>query len=207
MTVRAVGIVLAAGASRRMGMAKAGLLLAGRTFLAHALTALDEGGVDALVVVAGAAPESLTAALPDASRGAAVVQNPKPERGQLSSLKVALEHVCGTWPDAEFAVVSLIDHPAVRPATVAALLAAARQPAAPAIVLPAHGGRRGHPVVFARTIWPELLSTADELGARAVVRADPARVRVLDVDDPGILLDVDTPDDLRRLIAPAPPGA
>lgn len=190
-----------------MGTAKAGLLLAGRTFLAHALTALEEGGVDALVVVWGAAPESVTAALPDASRGVAVVQNPTPERGQLSSLKIALEHVGTAWPGAEAAVVSLIDHPAVRPATVAALLAAARQPAAPAIVLPAHRGRRGHPVVFARTVWPELLATADQLGARAVVRADPGRVRVLDVDDPGILLDVDTPEDLRRLIAPAPRGA
>lgn len=207
MTVRAVGIVLAAGASRRMGTAKAGLLLGGRTFLAHALTALEEGGVEALVVVAGAAPTSVTTALPDGSREVAVVQNPAPERGQLSSLKVALEHVCATWPAAELAVVSLIDHPAVRPATVAALLAAAHSPAAPAIVLPAHGGRRGHPAVFARTVWPELLSTADELGARAVVRAEPGRVRVLDVDDPGILLDVDTPEDLRRLLEPPPLGA
>ena len=60
--MRSVGIVLAGGASRRMGTPKAGLVLGGRTFLAHALASLGEGGVDALVVVAGASPSSVIAA-------------------------------------------------------------------------------------------------------------------------------------------------
>jgi len=198
VSVRSAGIVLAGGASRRMGTAKAGLLLDGRTFLEHALAALADGGADALVVVTGAAPASVIAALP-AAREVAVVQNPAPERGQLSSLKVALEHVAATWPEVTTAVVELVDHPAVQPATVRALLDAARaRPSCP-IVVPVHRGERGHPVLFARGVWHELLATDDDLGARAVVRADPSRVALVDVDDPGILVDVDTPADLRRL--------
>ncbi len=198
MSARSAGIVLAGGASRRMGTAKAGLLLDGRTFLEHALAALADGGADALVVVTGATPASVVAALP-AARDVAVVHNPAPERGQLSSLKVALEHVAATWPETTTAVVELVDHPTVQPATVRALLdAAATSPACP-IVVPVYAGRRGHPVLFARAVWDELLATDDDLGARAVVRADPSRVLLLEVDDAGVLVDVDTPADLRRL--------
>lgn len=198
MSPRSVGIVLAAGASRRMGTAKAGLQLDGRTFLEHGLAALADGGVDRLLVVTGADPASVIAALP-AGRDVAVVHNVAPERGQLSSLKVALAHVVAAWPEVTAAVVDLVDHPAVRATTVRALLdAALAQPACP-IVVPVHGDQRGHPVVFARDVWDELLATDDDLGARAVVRADPSRVTLLEVDDPGILIDVDTPADLRRL--------
>jgi len=199
MSVRSVGIVLAAGASRRMGTAKAVLDFDGRSFLAHALAALDEGGVDARVVVAGPAPASVIAALPAGDDDVTVVQNLTPDRGQVSSLKVGLAHVSATWPDATLAVVTLVDHPAVRPSTVAALLGAARGPEAHAIVVPAYGGRRGHPVVFASTVWAELLAADDALGARVVVRADAGRVRIVEVDDGGILIDVDTPADLQDL--------
>jgi CTP:molybdopterin cytidylyltransferase MocA len=199
VSARSVGIVLAAGASRRMGTAKAGLRLDGRTFLEHAFEALAGGGVDRLLVVTGADPASVIAALPR-GRDVAVVHNVAPERGQLSSLKVALEHVAATWPEAVIVVVELVDHPAVRPATVRALLDTAHaRPACP-IVVPVHGGKRGHPVVFARDVWDELRATEDDLGARAVVRADPSRVALLEVDDPGVLIDVDTPADLRRLL-------
>lgn len=197
--MRSAGIVLAGGASRRMGTAKAGLLFDGRSFLEHALGALADGGADTLVVVTGAAPASVVAALP-AAHDVAVVHNLAPERGQLSSLKVALEHVATTWPEASFAIVELVDHPAVQPTTVRAMLDAAQASPACAIVVPVHAGRRGHPVLFARAVWDELLATDDDLGARAVVRADPSRVLLLEVDDPGILLDVDTPADLQRLL-------
>jgi molybdenum cofactor cytidylyltransferase len=71
----------------------------------------------------------------------------------------------------------------------------------PAIALPRHLGKRGHPVAFSRRVWEELLATPDELGARAVTRRVPGRVVEIDVDDPGVLLDIDTPSDLERLRA------
>lgn len=205
MSVRSVGIVLAAGASRRMGTPKAGLELGGQSFLARAVAALAAGGTDVRVVVTGAARTSVAAALP-AGDDVTLLDNPAPDRGQLSSLKIALVHAAATWPEAAVAVVGLVDHPAVRGATVAALLEAARGPAPSAIVVPAYRGKRGHPVAFARAVWPELLGADDARGARSVVRADAERVRVLDLDDPGVLIDVDTPADLQRLLATRAPG-
>ena len=199
MSVRVAGIVLAAGASRRMGTPKASLCFGARTFLAHAIAALEDGGVGDVVVVAGEAAATVRAALP-AGRTIPLLRNPAPDRGQLSSLKIALQHVCATIPDAGAVVMALVDHPAVRAGTVAALLAAAGEAA---IVVPTYGGRRGHPVLFARTVWQELLDAPDELGARAVVHADVGRVRLVPVDDAGILVDVDTPEDFRELLARA----
>ncbi len=200
---RVSGVVLAGGASRRMGTPKAGLLHDGRTFLACAIAALHDAGVVDVVVVAGHAPDAVRASLPR-DRSATLLCNPAPHRGQLSSLKVALAAQLDALDPAAATVVALVDHPAVRPATVATLVAAWRASPDAAIVVASHGGERGHPVLFARSVWRELLATPDELGARAVVRASSARVRVVEVDDPGILIDVDTPDDLRRLRATQP---
>lgn len=198
-------IVLAGGASRRMGVPKAGLLHEGRTFLACVLGALRAGGVGDAVVVSGSAHEAVLDALP-AVHPASVLRNPQPERGQLSSLKVALAALRTRATPPAAAVVALVDHPAVRASTVARMLDAWSGRAAgddarsaPVILVPTHDGRRGHPVLFAADVWEELLATPDEVGARAVVHANPGRVREVVVDDPGVHIDVDTPADLLSL--------
>jgi molybdenum cofactor cytidylyltransferase len=190
-----------------MGVAKAGLLHDGRTFLARVVGALHDGGIADVVVVSGSAHEAVLAALP-VSQHVPVLRNPEPERGQLSSLKVALAALLARDVRPAAAVVALVDHPAIRAQTVAALIAAWAKgtvgdvpPDGPAIVVPVHDGRRGHPVLFAADVWNELLATPDALGARAVVHARPARVVELEVDDPGIRIDVDTPADLASLTA------
>jgi len=196
--VSVAGVVLAAGASRRMGTPKAGLRFGERTFLDHVIAALEAGGVGDVVVVAGEAVAAVRAALPvGRTITIALLRNHAPERGQLSSLKIALRHVRAAIPDAGAIVMALVDHPAVHAGTVAALAAAGDS----AIAVPTYDGRRGHPVLFGRAVWQELLDTPDEVGARAVVRADAGRVRLVPVDDPGILVDVDTPEDFRRLLA------
>jgi molybdenum cofactor cytidylyltransferase len=198
------GIVLAGGASRRMGEAKAGLVHDGRTFLARVVGALRDGGIADLVVVSGSAHDDVLAALPSGDP-AHVVRNPDPERGQLSSLKVALEELGRRRPRPDAALMALVDHPAIAAATVRRLLGAwsdanvAGAAAPSAIVLPTHEGRRGHPVLFAARVWAELLATPDVLGARAVVHADAARVLEVPVADAGVHIDVDTPDDFLRL--------
>lgn len=204
-----VGIVLAGGASRRMGVAKAGLLHDGQTFLARVVGALHGGGIADVVVVSGSAHESVLAALP-ASDHALVLRNPDPERGQLSSLKVALATLRTRAARPAAALVALVDHPAIRAETVSVLVEAWSEgtarggtPGGPMIVVPVHEGRRGHPVLFAAGVWDELLATPDELGARAVVHARPERVHEVAVDDPGIRIDVDTPADLASLTAGA----
>ena len=73
------------------------------------------------------------------------------------------------------------------------------------IVIARSGGRRGHPVLFDRTVFAELLRAPEDEGARYVVNADPSRVEYVDLDDSGINLDLDTPADLARAGLAAPP--
>ena len=68
------------------------------------------------------------------------------------------------------------------------------------MVVPVHGERRGHPVIFGRAVFKELLEAPDDLGARAVVRADPARVLEVAVQDPSVLEDFNTPGEYRDLL-------
>lgn len=196
---RLAGVVLAAGSSRRMGTPKAALALAGETFVARVHAALGAAGLEPLVVVTGEHHDAVAAALP-VGHGAQLVRNPAPEHGQLSSLKVALRALLAGAPEVTGAVVALVDHPAVAADTVRALARAAAAGGA-AILVPTHAGRRGHPVVFQRGVWDELLATPDDAGARAVVRRDPTRVAEILVADPGVLLDVDTPEALAALRA------
>jgi molybdenum cofactor cytidylyltransferase len=123
-----------------------------------------------------------------------VVDNPNWDQGQLSSIKAGIRAVA---PDASAALIHLTDHPTVKAETFAAVVDAYRQSKKP-IVIARHGGRRGHPVLFDRSLFAELLDAPEDQGARVVVNADASRVVYVDVDDPGILLDLDTPEDLAR---------
>jgi molybdenum cofactor cytidylyltransferase len=192
------GVILAAGASQRMGRPKAGLRFDGKTFFARVLEGLTAASLDPIVVVVGAHRAALTGALgsPD------VIVNRDPARGQISSLRLALRHLSAPGGAASGAVIALVDHPLVAGSTVAALVRAAQAADQP-ILVPTYRGRRGHPVVFMRAVWDELLATPDERGARAVVRRDPGRVCEVPVDDAGILVDVDTPADMAALLARA----
>src|SRR5262245_25665505 len=174
-----------------MGTPKAALRLDGETFATRGLRLLAGAGCNPLVVVTGIHHDAVVAALPDGHH-ARVVSNPAPARGQLSSLKVGLCRVLEEAADVDGVVVGLVDHPAVAAATVRALVEAGVVGATP-IVVPVFRGRRGHPVVFLRPVFDELLATGDEVGAREVVRRNPQRVTEVVVDDPGVVTDVDTP--------------
>lgn len=193
-TARFAGVLLAGGSSRRMGRPKAALRVGGRTFAACALELLRSAGLRPLVVVAGEHFEQTRSALPTDVH-LRLLRNPCPERGQLHSLKIALRSL-DSDPEISGAMVTLVDHPLVQPGTAHALLSVARTDG---IAVPCYRGRRGHPVVFGRELFSELLETADEAGARAVVRRLPARVTTTEVEDPGILRDIDTPGEYARL--------
>jgi molybdenum cofactor cytidylyltransferase len=185
-------ILLAAGESRRMGFPKPLLRLGSRTFI-EVLIAAILPNVARLIVVIGAHGRAVREAIP-ADPGILVVENPDYLRGQLSSIKAGLPHV---GPQASAALIHLADHPMVRAATFAAVIDGYRRLGKP-IVIARYRGRRGHPVVFARELFGELAAAPDDQGARVVVDADPARVAYVDVDDPGVLTDLDTPEDLDR---------
>lgn len=191
-----VGILLAAGASSRMGKHKPLLQYCGKSFLAACCTYLLDGGVDSVVVVLGHQAEVIQPAVPRDPR-IHIAWNPARTKEQLSSLQVGLGLLP---PDTRAAVVTLVDHPAIAGDTVAALLQAF-QNSGKLIVIPTFGRRRGHPVLFARAVFGELLQAPPEQGAKAVVRRDPARVALVPVSDEGILLDIDTPEAYARFTA------
>lgn len=179
-------VILAAGASTRMGSPKALLTTPeGATFVEAILATLRAAGVESVRVVAA----------PGASPVADAVINPDPSRGMLSSVQCGLRALPAScdavllWP---------VDHPLVTTGTVASMIDAFRA-GDPPLVVPVHDRRRGHPVLFARRLVPELLAADPGIGARGVVHAHPDRLE-LAVEDPGVVADVDTPDDYRRLI-------
>ncbi len=189
------GILLAAGESRRMGSPKALLLYQGRTFIERICTAFLTAGVDELIVVLGARAAELRQALPT-HPSLRPVENSRYFQGQLSSLTTGIGALS---PESEAAVVNLVDHPLVTAETIKALIDSFRAAPLPILIASYHG-RRGHPVLFSSQVYGEILAAPLDQGAKVVVRKDPSRVREIQLDDPGILADIDTPEDYSRYI-------
>ena len=188
-------IVAAAGLSSRMGTSKALLDAGGATFLARVIDSLAQGGGDPIVVVVrdlGGGESREAEAL-----GAVPVLNPNPDPGPISSLQAGIRSL---KPDAPAILFTPVDHPLFLPSTVRTLVEAFRK-TQPALVAPSHGGKPGHPVVFGRGLFPELLQGELPHGARTVVRRHLDERILVPVDDPGILADIDTPDDYRRWLS------
>jgi nicotine blue oxidoreductase len=188
------GIVLAAGRSRRMGSPKALLTLDGTTFVERTVRALRDGGCGTVVVVVGTDPDAVPEIEARARRlGAATAVNPAAESEQVDSLRVGLRALLR---EVSAAVVTPVDVPGIEAETVRAMIDAFERSGFP-VVQPFDGERHGHPVLFARHVWPELFDAQDE-GARGVIRAHERERGVVFV--PRLPPDVDTPDDYARLL-------
>ena len=209
------GIVLAAGASSRMGQAKAALPLGqtGETVVARVVRTLLEGGVPNVVVVAGAHIDAVRAAMPRHESRARVIEHLGWEQGQLSSLLAGLDAIDD--PLLEAAVVTLVDVPLVRSSTVADVIAAWRRtrapivrPADPSTSLRAGGQRHGHPVIFDLSIFADLRSADPNKGAKAVFEIHRERIINVEVNDEGAFKDIDTPADYNEVLrADGPTGS
>jgi molybdenum cofactor cytidylyltransferase len=173
-----------------MGFPKALLRYGAETFLDR-LTGLFAARCSPVIVVLGAEAERIRAA---AHPAATFVVNPDWARGQTSSMQCGLRAVP---PEADGVLFTLVDHPAVAPATIDALLAG---PNAALLRVPRYNGHRGHPIWFSRDIIPEFLALSETGAARDVVRGHTAQTEFIDVDDPGILADIDDPEAYRSLI-------
>jgi len=178
------GLILAAGESRRMGFPKALLPYREETFLDR-LAGLFAARCSPVIVVLGAEAERIRAG---GHSPAAFVVNPDWARGQTTSMQCGLRAVP---PHADGVLFTLVDHPAVRPDTIDALLAG---PRATLLRVPRYHGRRGHPIWLSRELIPEFLALPETGAARDVVHSHAAQTEFLDVDDPGILADIDDPE-------------
>ena len=188
------GIILAAGASRRMGTPKALLDYRGETFLNRLIRIVGQVSDPVIVVLGYHAEEIQEKTKP----GARFVINPDPERGQLSSLQTALQELPPDFPGFLFIPV---DCPAVAAITVQRLAEAfARRAPDTLFVIPRYGGKRGHPVFAAPEIARELLQLPPAGQAREVVHRHVGRTVYVDAGDPGVLSDVDDLAAYRQLM-------
>src|SRR5262245_42524983 len=193
-------IVLAAGASSRMGFPKAGLPLSDRgdTFVSRILRTLRAAGVPDVVVVTGAAPAAVRSAAGRVRPPVRFAQNDAWQGGQLTSLLTGLEPRAGQ--SLEAALVMLVDAPFVSIATIRTVIGSWRRTRAP-IVRPANGNVHGHPVIFDCALFDELRAADAHAGAKSVVRAHELEILNVTVDDPGAFLDIDTEEDYRRVMS------
>ncbi len=168
----------------------------GRTFVTQLINSLREGGVDRVGVVGRPTDAGLRREIASAVPLVDFVDNPSHELGQLSSLLAGLAYA--EAHGAAGALVVPVDMPLIRAGTVRAALEAFIQGDRPVLRV-THRGQHGHPVIFGAGLFAVLRNADPSLGARAVIREDPSRVRDLEVDDPGVLRDIDLPEEYRRL--------
>ncbi|MEJ7810157.1 MAG: NTP transferase domain-containing protein [Gemmatimonadaceae bacterium] len=178
-------VVLAAGAGSRFGGPKADALLpSGERFLDAVTRAAAAAGAEPVIAV-------VRPGTPPPARGRAVVT--ASARGeQIASARLGLAQLAGTRVRA--ALLWPVDHPFVLIESAVAVADAHARTGAP-IVVPTYAGQRGHPVMFDRGMWLDLM-TVESGGARAVVRAYGPRVHEVPVPDAGVIQDIDTPTDM-----------
>jgi len=184
-------VVLAAGKSSRMGKNKLLLEVAGRTVLDRLLDALDGSSVDEVFVVLGHRPEEL-APIVGAHRAEAVM-NPDYEEGMTSSFRAGLRRVT-----ADGAFLILGDQLGLRTELLALMADEMENDADALIVSPVHEGKGGHPVLFRRALFAEILGLGPDETMRDVVqRHEDAHVSM--EGDIWCILDMDTPAEFERI--------
>jgi molybdenum cofactor cytidylyltransferase len=194
--MRIVGILLAAGQGSRFGGGKLLARLGDGTAVGvesarRLRAALNE-------VTAVVRPEDETLAELLRAEGCSVEVCAAAHEGMGSSLA----HAIRSRPDADAWVVALADMPLIDPGTIARVADALR--AGALIAAPSHRGRRGHPVGFAAALGARLAALSGDAGARDILRAEAGRLQLVEVDDPGVLADIDTRQQLEALGAARP---
>lgn len=186
-------IILAAGGSTRMGSEHKLLLpFQGKPLIAHVARTVTEAAFGEVLVVTGARRADLQAVL--VGLPVRMVHNPRWAAGMGTSLAAGVARA----PEGALGyAVFLGDMPLLRPTTLVRLVQAfCQDPTAP--LVPMYQGQRGHPVFFPAAARPRLLALEGDTGARATLQAHAPPPRSFPIDDPGVLQDIDTPQDYRR---------
>jgi len=177
-----------------MGRAKALLTWEGETFLDRLIGIMHAACRDVIVVLGHGAMEIRNGL----RREAVFVVNPDPERGQLSSMQCALQALP---PDADAFLFTPVDYPAIAASTAVRLREALAAHPEQCVVIPRCEGRRGHPVACRASLAAELLSLPVAARTSDVIHSHAAETLYVDVDDRGILTDIDDPQAYEALLA------
>jgi CTP:molybdopterin cytidylyltransferase MocA len=189
--LRAVAVVTAAGSAERFGGRKLLATVDGEPLLDRTIRSLLDGGVSQVIVVVGRDDRAELERDVNAMNDARVwpVENPAPERGMFSSIQEGIKEVSG-----EVLLVLPGDMPYVRPETVRLVLDTWQLRGG--VVSPKYNGKRGHPVALPLGLRDEIRATPVTATLHDVIKKHLGERFDLEVDDPGVLRDVDVPDDL-----------
>ncbi len=189
MPVCVAATILAAGSSERMGRPKQLLSIEGQPMVRRVTEVVCASGLAQVIVVVGAHAGRVEAAL--TGLPVELVYNQAWREGLSTSLRTGIGAL---RPDIGAVLVVLADQPALTPGLLLQLVEGYRATRAP-IVAPFYRGQRGNPVLFDRSLFPELLAVHGDRGARKVVARYGEQMERVDCDDPAVVQDVDTVED------------
>jgi len=188
---RVAAVILAAGSGRRVGIGKHKLRIGAKTFLQKAVDTSMQGGLAPVICVVAPDQRAGVTTLFDGT--VRVVVNPDPERGMFSSVMEGVRHA----EDCRAAIVFPVDHPFVRPQTVLDLLQ--RSAVLPDhFIKPVYHGRAGHPVVIPAGAFGAILRASSSSTLRGVIAEAGVPVERVEVDDDGILRNINTMNDFHE---------
>ena len=189
-----IAVVLSAGESSRMGRPKALLPIEGQNFIERIVGALAQSQADPIVVVLGHNADEMRRQIEHLPID--IVINTEYKNGQLSSLQSAIRYI-EKENRCDGILVHLVDHPYVDPRLIDLMIQRFYETKM-LIVVPRYQGKRGHPVIFSRALFKDLLGAPVDQGAKSVVNAHRAETLEIDTEDEGIALDIDTPELYRQ---------
>jgi molybdenum cofactor cytidylyltransferase len=191
-------IILAAGQSKRMGKPKPLLRFGDKTFLEQIISVLKLSDVDRITVVLGAEAETIKSSV-DLSETNIVI-NKDYLKGQLSSLIAAIED---TPEETEAVLLCLADAPFVSKEVVNKIVSKFKETNNP-IIVPIFNGERGHPTLFSKSLFNELLNAPQDQGARYVLYSNEEKVLEVEISESGFLISIDTPDEYKSRFGAEP---
>ena len=192
--MKITGVILAAGSSSRMGRPKQLLTYQGRTFLQHAVDCAREADLDRVILVLGHEPETVLEKTD--VQGVEVVINHEYGLGQSTSVIKGLE----TAGECDGVLFQLGDQPLVQTGVLNSIIGCFRKET-PGAVVPVYQGTRGNPALVGKYFFDRIRTLQGDTGPRRILREEPEFVRLLPVEDEGVVRDIDTPEEWARLCA------
>jgi len=184
-------IILAAGRSTRIGSAKQLIRLGDQPLLGHVIRTVRQAGLDDIVLVLGSAADEIVKDI--APEGVRVRINAAYAEGMATSVRAGVEEL---GSECKAALIFLADQPMILSSTVTNLIAK-YQELRPTAVIPTYRGQRGNPVLLDRSLFSKAIALQGDEGFRGILQGLP-NVLCVEVDDPGVLIDIDTAEDLER---------